>query len=181
MQAENLSCAVIIWLAWVWVTGLATASEWHSFEARWYEGELGFAVKPPLDPACMVWPPAGGGGGWAGSGKSGTPWARMHFANASMLGLVGVLVLRFGFPLAVGGWVSLFAVAEATFVLAVYGELLLRAAGPEALAPQPATNADAITTANDELRPLVCRFERRASAAAGVLARLITRIAGRLL
>jgi rhodanese-related sulfurtransferase len=101
----------------------------------------------------------------------------MQFANASMLGLAGFLFLCFGSRLAVAkDPVSLSAVVEATFVCAAWDELLVRAPPPEELPPQPATNADAINTANDKLRLRICRHGRRASAAAGALAGLIIRM-----
>ena len=67
----------------------------QSFEAVSYAGELGFAVKPPLDAgASSGWPELCRAGSAVGSGKFGTPCARMHFANASGLGLgVDLVVL----------------------------------------------------------------------------------------
>jgi hypothetical protein len=47
-------------------------------------------VKPPLGAGSAVGV-VGGRAIGLGSGKFGTPCERMHLANASMLGLVGVL------------------------------------------------------------------------------------------
>lgn len=114
-----------------------------------YAGEFGFAVKPPLDPCDMpcapvlgIWP------GLLGSGKFGTPCARMHSANASGLGL----------PL---GLAAPFEVVEdfASVPVAVVALVCCTVPSPVVLLvvcvaplpdepPQPAISAETIATAN---------------------------------
>ncbi len=144
MQTANSSWLDRIWLACVWLTGLASASDLQSFEAVRYAGEFGFAVKPPLGAGWVV----GVGGIWSGglgSGKFGTPCARMHFANASMLGCVGGLALLLGL---LEDGVLLFAVLDRAVAVDAAAGALVRVLPPKELPLHPASSAAAATAAS---------------------------------
>lgn len=133
-----------------WVTGVAIASGRQSFDAVSYAGEFGFAVKPPL--GARVMPPLDLMGilpELLGSGKLGTPCARMHFANASALGfLLGLAVLAG----VVERVLLLVAVLEVSACVTPPDELLLMAATLlpfGELPPHPAISAATIAALNN--------------------------------